>query len=31
MHKGNGKRQQEYIDRTMKKARERIKDNWKSS
>ncbi len=29
-HKGNGKRQQEYIDRTMKKARERIEDNWKS-
>jgi hypothetical protein len=30
MHKGNAKRQQEYIDRTMKKALERIKDNWKS-
>jgi len=30
-HKGNEKRQQKYIDRTMKKAREQIKDNWKSS
>jgi hypothetical protein len=29
-HKGNRKRQQEYIDRTMKKARARIEDNWKS-
>jgi len=29
MHKGDGKRQQEYIDRTMKKARERIESNWK--
>ncbi len=29
-HKGNTKRQQEYIDRTIKKARERIEDNWKS-
>ena len=29
MHKGGGKRQQEYIDRTMKKARERIESNWK--
>ena len=31
MHKGNGKRQQEYMDRTIKKALERIKDNWKGS
>ena len=31
MHKGNGKRQQEYIDRTIRKARERIEDNWKCS
>jgi hypothetical protein len=29
MHKGDAKRQQEYIDRTIKKARERIEDNWK--
>src|SRR5271157_3480144 len=29
-HKGDWKRQQEYIDRTIKKARERIEDNWKS-
>jgi hypothetical protein len=28
-HKGGAKRQQEYIDRTIKKARERIADNWK--
>src|SRR6266550_2705347 len=28
-HKGDSKRQQEYIDRTIKKARERIGDNWK--
>ena len=28
-HKGDAKRQQEYIDRTIKKARERIGDNWK--
>jgi len=28
-HKGNAKRQQEYIDRTIKKARERIEDDWK--
>jgi hypothetical protein len=27
-HKGDGKRQQEYIDRTIKKARKRIGDNW---
>jgi hypothetical protein len=30
MQKGNGKRQQEYIDRTIRKARERIDDSWKS-
>ena len=30
-HKGNRKRQQEYIDRTIKKARERIEYNWKRS
>ena len=30
-HKGDSKRQQEYIDRTIKKARERIDDNWKTS
>lgn len=29
-HKGNGKRQQEYIDRTIKKARERVEDHWKN-
>jgi hypothetical protein len=29
-HKGNRKRQQEYIDRTIRKARERIEDSWKS-
>jgi hypothetical protein len=29
-HIGGGKRQQEYIDRTIKKARERIGDNWKT-
>ncbi len=29
-HKGDRKRQQEYIDRTIKKARERIEDNRKS-
>jgi hypothetical protein len=29
-HKGNRKRQQEYIDRTIKKARERIEFNWKN-
>jgi len=29
-HKGNKKRQQEYIDRTIKKARERIEYNWKN-
>jgi hypothetical protein len=29
-HKGDAKRQQEYIDRTIKKARERIGDNCKS-
>jgi len=29
-HKGDSKRQQEYIDRTIKKARDRIEDNWKS-
>jgi hypothetical protein len=29
-HKGNRKRQQEYIDRTIKKARERIGGNCKS-
>ena len=28
-HKGDTKRQQEYIDRTIQKARERIGDNWK--
>jgi hypothetical protein len=28
-HKGDGKRQQEYISRTIKKARERIEGNWK--
>jgi hypothetical protein len=28
-HKGNAKRQQEYVDRTIKKARERIGDNWR--
>src|SRR6266404_682478 len=28
-HKGDRKRQQEYIDRTIRKARERIGDNWK--
>src|SRR6267378_2659254 len=31
MHKGDRKRQQEYIDRTIKKARERIEYNWKRS
>jgi hypothetical protein len=30
-HKGNSKRQQEYIDRTIRKARERIGGNWNSS
>ncbi len=29
-HKGDRKRQQEYIDRTIKKARDRIEYNWKS-
>jgi hypothetical protein len=29
-HKGDWKRQQEYIDRTIKKARERIECNWKN-
>jgi hypothetical protein len=29
-HKGNKKRQQEYIERTIKKARERIENNCKS-
>jgi len=29
-HKGDRKRQQEYIERTIKKARDRIEDNWKS-
>jgi hypothetical protein len=29
-HKGDRKRQQDYIDRTIKKARDRIRDNWKS-
>jgi DNA primase RepB-like protein len=29
-HKGDAKRQQEYIERTIKKARERIGGNWKS-
>jgi len=29
-HKGGGKRQQKYIDRAIKKARERIGDNWKT-
>jgi hypothetical protein len=29
-HKGNRKRQQEYIDRTIMKARERIEDHWKT-
>ncbi len=29
-HKGNRKRQQEYIDRTIKKARERMGDSWKN-
>jgi len=28
-HKGDAKRQQQYIDRTFKKARERIGNNWK--
>src|SRR5258708_1288362 len=28
-HKGDRKRQQEYIDRTIRKARERIESNWK--
>jgi hypothetical protein len=28
-HKGDSKRQEEYINRTLKKARERIGDNWK--
>ena len=30
-HKGDGKRQQEYIDRTIKKARERIGDHRKAN
>ena len=30
-HKGDRKRQHEYIDRTIKKARERIEYNWKRS
>jgi len=30
-HKGNRERQQEYIDRTIRKARERIGGNWNSS
>ena len=29
-HQGDAKRQQEYIERTIKKARERIGGNWKS-
>ena len=29
-HKGNRKRQQEYIERTIKKARDRIETNWQS-
>jgi hypothetical protein len=29
-HKGNKKRQQEYIERTIKKARDRIEANWQS-
>jgi len=28
-HKGDAKRQQEYVDRTIKKAQQRIGDNWK--
>jgi len=28
-HKGDSKRQQEYVDRTIKKARERLEKDWK--